>query len=185
MKKYMRFWILWVIVCLLLTGCRSSGALLPTETIPTRTEEIETTDGATEPTEEEEDMKGNQMFTNVQTKRIPYTGLRSSVVYVTDPAQLPQDDAFAGYDADFFRTRALVLVTDTVGSGSIRVGIEDIVIRGNVANVYVSREMPGDVGTCDMATWYIWAEVETGLTCRWAVANPVYNSAANKLVSKW
>lgn len=174
-----------LVVCLFLTGCRSSGAL-PSEIATAPSEgKSETTDGVPLPTEEEEDMKGNQMFANVQTKRIPYTGNKSSVVYVTEPAQLPKDDAFAGYDADFFRTRALVLVTDTVGSGSVQVGIEEIVIRGNVANVYVSREMPGDIGTADMATWYIWAEVEAGLTCRWAVANPVYNSAANKLVSKW
>lgn len=174
-----------LVVCLFLTGCRSSGAL-PSEIATAPSEgKSETTDGAPLPTEEEEDMKGNQMFANVQTKRIPYTGNKSSVVYVTEPAQLPKDDAFAGYDADFFRTRALVLVTDTVSSGSVRVGIDRITVSGNTAYVTVSRELHGDVGTGDMATWYIWAEVEAGLTCRWEVFNPGYRNPRNDRVSRW
>ena len=198
MKKAIQFLSLWIAVCLLLTGCRSSGAVGPSVQYPLQTEgreftadttapgkkETEITAGTTVPAEAEEDMNGNQMFANVQTKRIPYTGNRSSVVYVTDPAQLPKDEAFAAYDGEFFAAHALVLVTDTVGSGSIRVGIEDIVIRGNVASVYVSRELPGDAGTCDMATWYIWAEVEAGLDCRWTVANPVYRGSRNDRVDK-
>ena len=122
-------------------------------------------------------------FGNVQAKRIPYAGNRSGVTYVTDPAQLPQDEAFAGYDAEFFRSHALILVTDTVGSGSVRVSIRDITIRGNTASVTLSRTMAGNMGTADMATWRIWAEVEPGLQYSWSVANPACRTTKVNLVS--
>lgn len=122
-------------------------------------------------------------FGNVQTKRIPFAGIRSGVTYVTDPVQLPKDEAFAGYDAEFFRSRALILVLDTVGSGSVRVGIRDIRVQGNTASVILSRTMAGTVGTADMATWYVWAEVEQGLRYSWSVDNPVYRAARNNWVS--
>ena len=122
-------------------------------------------------------------FGNVQAKRILYTGNRSGVTYVTDPSQLPKDEAFAGYDAEFFRSHALILVTDTVGSGSVRVSIRDITIRGNTASVTLSRTMAGNMGTADMATWRIWAEVEPGLRCSWTVANPAFRTARSNWVS--
>ncbi len=123
-------------------------------------------------------------FENVQAKRIPYTGIRRSVTYVTDPARLPKDEAFAGYDAEFFRSRGLLLVTDTVGSGSVRVGIRDIRVQGNTATVFLSRTMTGTVGTADMATWHIWAEVEPGLDYSWVVADPVRKPLGIRLESK-
>ena len=113
-------------------------------------------------------------FKNVQAQRIPYAGIRRGVRYVTDPAQLPKDEAFSGYDAEFFRSRALLLVTDTVGSGSVRMGIRDIRVR----------TMTGTVGTADMATWHIWAEVEPGLDYRWMVAEPVRKPLGIRLESK-
>ena len=123
-------------------------------------------------------------FKNVQAQRIPYAGIRRGVRYVTDPAQLPKDEAFSGYDAEFFRSYALLLVTDTVGSGSVRVGIRDIRVQGNTATVFLSRNMTGTVGTADMATWHIWAEVEPGLDYRWMVAEPVRKPLGIRLESK-
>ena len=36
----------------------------------------------------------------------------------------------------------------------------------------LAKEMSGTVGTADMATWLLWAEVEQGLTENWTVTNP-------------
>lgn len=179
-------------LCLTAAGCRSAG-MLPSQAGTTPgtapgTESEETTGDVTSPKlpEEGDEIVGTSVnFANVQTLRITYSGAKSNVVYVTSPAQLPKHEAFSAYDAAFFRDRALVLVTDTVGSGSVRVGIDRITVSGNTAYVTVSRELHGDVGTGDMATWYIWAEVEAGLTCRWEVFNPGYRNPWNDRVSRW
>lgn len=173
-------------LCMTVAGCRSAGMVPPAGNTEPSSEANETTGDVTLPQlpEEGDEIVGtNLIFSDVHTQRIGYSGLRSNVVYVTSTAQLPKLEVFAKYDAEFFREHALVLVTDTVGSGSVRVGIERITVSGNTAYVTVSRNLPGEVGTSDMATWYIWAEVETGLSLQWKVTNPVHSQKGNKQVT--
>lgn len=179
--------------CLLLCGCRSTGPT-PGET-ENQTEAL--TENMTEnttqnPTEEATENATAVEFVEIETQdvtlpaigeeptdetgpmgqtgcvRVGYSGNVSSVRYVTSAEQLPDNDALAAYDEAYFETKALVVVMETVSSGSIRVGIESI--ENGV--VTLSHEMPGQVGTADMATWLLWAEVDAGLDCTWSVANP-------------
>ena len=107
--------------------------------------------------------------------RIQYTNNVSSVFYITDVARLPDYEALQGYDAAYFEDKALLVVLESVGSGSAKVGIESV--NGGV--VTLSHEMPGDAGTADMATWVLWAEVEQGLDYNWTVANPALEPAGS------
>lgn len=104
--------------------------------------------------------------------RVAYRGSVSAVKYVTSPDQLPDVEDLQEYDAEWFRDHALILVTETVPSGSIQVAIESVSIDGDTATVTLSHTMEGDAGTMDMAAWLLWAEVEPNLTCTWTIANP-------------
>lgn len=124
-------------------------------------------------TEEEIEVK------NEGKKRITYTNNRSSVVYVTSVAALPDYEELKQYDEDYFKEHALLLVTETVNSGSTDVGIQSVFVKGSVGTVTLSHRMPDlndAVGTTDMATWLMWIEVEQGLNCQWKVANPALKS---------
>ena len=102
-------------------------------------------------------------------QRIEYKQNTSSVRYVTRVEELPPYEALDGYrTAEYFETKALLVVVDTVTSGSVKVSIESV---GN-GTVTLGKEMSGDMGTADMATWLLWAEVEQGLTDSWTVTNP-------------
>ena len=174
-------------LCLTTAGCRSYLPPLPSDGGTGQTQgTTEATTGTTDPSlqEGEEIVGTDMMFNDVGTLRINYTGIVSSVVYITSPAQLPDHEVFSKYDEAFFQDHALVLVTDTVGSGSVRVGIDRIVVNGDTAYVKVSRELPGGIGTADMATWLIWAEVEAGLSCQWRVMNPAYRQNSNDRADK-
>ena len=59
-------------------------------------------------------------------------------------------------------------MVDTVTSGSVKVAIDSV---GN-GTVTLSKEMSGDAGTADMATWLLWAEVDQGMTENWTISNP-------------
>lgn len=107
--------------------------------------------------------------------RVEYQGNVSSVRYITSVDQLPVYEEFAAYDEAYFETKALVVVLESVSSGSVRVGIESM--ENGV--VTLSHELSGDVGTTDMATWLLWAEVEQGLDYEWAVANAALKSNAS------
>lgn len=116
---------------------------------------------------------------NVGKMRLTYTGNRSGVVYVTAASQLPNYSELAGYDDAYFEDHALVLVTETVSSGSVDVGIAAVHVDGQTATVTLYHEAPepGRSNTTDMATWLLWAEVEPGLEgCAWTVANPALKS---------
>lgn len=104
--------------------------------------------------------------------RVDYDGMASSVRYITSADRLPDNEALAAYDEAYFETRALLIVYETVGSGSY---ILDIVSADDGV-VKLSRELPGDVGTADMATWLLWAEVEQGLDYDWRLDEPFYES---------
>lgn len=116
---------------------------------------------------------------NEGKKRITYTGNRSSVIYVTSASALPDYEELKQYDEDYFKDHALLLVTETVNSGSIDVGIQSVFVKGSVGTVTLSHEAPdlNDAAvTTDMATWLMWTEVEQGLDCQWKVANPALKS---------
>lgn len=119
-------------------------------------------------------------FENPGKLRISYEGNRSYVTYITDPLELPAYEELEQYDAAFFADHALVLVVETVSSGSVQVDISSITVAGNAASVTLSRELKGDAGTADMATWMLWAEVEAGLDYQWTVENPSIQSAGVK-----
>ena len=102
-------------------------------------------------------------------QRIEYRQNASSVRYITRVADLPAYEALDGYRSEeYFETKALLVVVDTVTSGSVKVSIDSV---GN-GTVTLAKEMSGDVGTADMATWLLWAEVDQGLTENWTVTNP-------------
>lgn len=108
-------------------------------------------------------------FANPGKTRITYTGSRSYVRYITSVDQLPDEAALKGYDEAYFETKALLIIVDTVSSGSMRLEIGNITLRGDTASVTLDRKMDGDVGTADMATWLLWAEVEKGLDYTWTL----------------
>lgn len=117
-------------------------------------------------------------FSNVGSLRVTYAGNTSWVKYVTDLSQLPEAEGLDQFDEAYFEDHALVLVMETVGSGSVKVGIDRIMVDESTAVVTLSHEMKGDVGTADMATWLLWAEVETDLDYQWSIANPAVTSGA-------
>lgn len=113
--------------------------------------------------------------------RITYTGNRSSVVYITSVDQLPDELDGEGYDEAYFEEHALILVTETVSSGSVDVGILSVAYSGDTALVTLYHEVPdGAMTTDDMATWLIWAEAEPDLDYQWLVENPALESDAVK-----
>ena len=96
---------------------------------------------------------------------------------VTRVEDLPAYEALDGYrNAEYFATKALLVVVDTVTSGSVKVSIDSV---GN-GTVTLAKEMSGDVGTADMATWLLWAEVDQGLTENWSITNPGVQSNLSK-----
>ena len=123
---------------------------------------------------------GSYVPGQVNRLRLTYNGNVSSALYVTSAAQLPDYPELSAYDDAFFKDHALVLVQESVSSGSVEVGIESISLKENhAAVVTLTHQGPseGQVGTADMATWLLWAEVDTGLEdYQWTVANPALES---------
>lgn len=183
-------------LCLLAAGCASAGLGNSTPPGSEPTASVETTglDIETVPTAPTADLYSGQQqdaasglvipdgttagqpleAEGTGKLRIPYSGNGSSVTYVTSAEQLPDYEELKMYDDAYFRSHALVLVTETLPSGSIDVSIAGIDINGSEATVTLSHEGPehGAAGTADMAAWLLWAEVDAGLDCRWTVANP-------------
>ena len=198
MRKYI---IILCVGCLLLMGCRQeleetlgSDSLMQEETtdinvdgtIPGETEvagTVVSVPGTFEwgdpliSTEERETLPGSPLSIYAQGKtRITYTHNQNYVRYITSPAALDHYgiDALKQYDETFFEKKALVLVCETVTSGSLQVSIDQILQQDSQMTVVLSREMPGEVGTTDMATWLIWAEVDAvwdGYS--WVLHNPM------------
>ena len=102
-------------------------------------------------------------------ERIEYKQNASSVRYITRVEDLPDYEALDGYrNAEYFQNNALLVVVDTVTSGSVKVSIGFL----GDGTVTLAKEMSGTLGTADMATWLLWAEVDQGLTDTWTVTNP-------------
>lgn len=173
------------IICLvlallcLLTGCRSAGpvsddqAAQPSESETSATLNTDPSE-TTENTQPTVNLPANDAVTMGQTGklRITYTGNRSGVRYITDPSQLPDHPELAGYGEAYFQEHGLLLVTETVTSGSINVEIQSIIVENGVAVVTLDHQIPSGLGTADMTTWLLWVEVDAGLDLTWNLANP-------------
>lgn len=174
--KY-RFPALLAALCLMLCACHrtapsqspSEPAAAPGSTAPPYQIELE-------PTVPRQDL----IFDEVKSEavRIPFAGSANSIRYITDASQLPDNEALKKYDDAFFREHALILVTETVGSGSVQVDIASIEIDGDTATVTLTHKLPGEIGTDDMAAWLLWAEVDAGLELNWVVANHTIKPSA-------
>lgn len=192
MKRYLICILTFAFLLSLLAGCRSSdgeGASQmeqsqPTtgETAPETTELLPDEIEVTVPKENLNAGEGESdiAVSNVGRLRITYNGNISSVKYVTSVDQLPDYPELKGYDEAYFRDHALLVVLETVTSGSVQVGIGGISLEGSTASVQLTHEAQGDAGTTVMTTWLLWAEVEAGLDYSWHVANPAVESQAEK-----
>lgn len=173
---------LWCLVGML-TGCRSAGPAVATD--PANQTAGSETSNPPEHTEAAQDAQATETGTllpddgdvaidmgNNGRMKIAYTGNRSGVRYVTDPSQLPDYPELAKYDEAYFRNRGLLLVTETVNSGSVRVSIESVIVENGVANVTLKRDIPAGMHTADMTTWLLWLEVDAGLELDWVLVNP-------------
>ena len=137
---------------------------------------IEQTPATTWQTPPEVSGEGTIAFQNLGRLRLSYTGRRSSIRYVNSVKNLPTELQGGGYDDAFFEEYALVCVVDTANSGSIQISFESMTLEEQTVTVTLSKEMPGDVGTADMATWLLWAQVPKGLEdCQWVLANGAAN----------
>lgn len=120
---------------------------------------------------------GSQSVTleSPQKLRINYQqGVGNSVTYVSSVDQLNtyglyDSDKLAAYDDSFFENKGLVLVKYTVNSGSTQVSLGSADRVNNMVSVHVDAQ-PAGIGTSDMATWLLWAEVDKSLgDCQWVL----------------
>lgn len=72
---------------------------------------------------------GSYVPGQVNRLRLTYNGNVSSALYVTSAAQLPDYPELSAYDDAFFKDHALVLVQESVNSGSVEVGIESVSLK--------------------------------------------------------
>jgi hypothetical protein len=183
-----------LLAALLLCGCENK---IPAQTVaaPETAAAPETTEVSTEVTLPEEmtfptlaapenfigTPEGDPIsFENPGKLRVTYTGPRSYVRYVTCVEDLPQEEALKGYDEAFFEEHALLIVMETVSSGSVQLEIGGIYRDGDTATVKLNRAMSGDFGTADMATWLLWAEVSRKLDCNWILDSGVREPQGEK-----
>lgn len=59
------------------------------------------------------------------------------------------------YDSTFFEENTLMLTYVTSGSGSDRFGVNSIFCDGNSFVIHVEQTNSPEIGTCDMAGWFI------------------------------
>lgn len=107
--------------------------------------------------------------------RITYQqGVGNSVTCVSSVDELNRfglygSDKLAAYDKHFFDSKALVLVKYTVNSGSTQLSLDSATQVSNMVSVHVDAQSSG-MGTSDMATWLLWAEVDKSLSdCQWVL----------------
>lgn len=107
--------------------------------------------------------------------RITYQqGVGNSVTCVSSVDELNRfglygSDKLAAYDNNFFDSKALVLVKYTVNSGSTQLSLDSATQVSNMVSVHVDAQSSG-MGTSDMATWLLWAEVDKSLSdCQWVL----------------
>lgn len=110
-----------------------------------------------------------------QKLRITYQqGTPNSITCVSSAEQLKAyglygSETLAAYDDSFFDSKALVLVKYTVNSGSTQLSLGSATQVSNMVSVHVDAQSSG-MGTADMATWLLWAEVDKSLSsCQWVL----------------
>ena len=165
----MRKFAAWILaLCLLMAGCRSTGdgqnADVPTELDAALSERFEQIN-------QQVRSVGAVEFKEGGIQRISYTGAVSTVKYITSVEQLPDYEVFKKYDAEFFRENALVLVTQSTGSGSVKLSIDSLSVEDGKVCVKLKQDISGDVSTSDMAAWLLWVEVSAGLDLEWEMEN--------------
>ena len=176
---------------LLLTGCQAAGGETTPSTGATQpstaaSQSVETTvptlpEGTFNPGPVIGGLEGDELpFENAGKARLKYEGNHSYVRYVTKVEDLPPECSWEGYDEAYFETRALLIVVETLNSGSIEVELEAIRLDGDTASVHIKRTLNGEVGTSDMATWLIWAEVSREYDYNWVLANASQLPAGEK-----
>jgi hypothetical protein len=162
----------------LLAGCRASGGETMPASVPTEENQLQLStvptlpEGELNPGPVMGGLTGDELpFSNAGKVRLGYEGNRSYVRYVTSVDQLPAEGSWTGYDESYFETKALLIVVETLGSGSVELELEAIRVSDGKASIVIGRTMSGEVGTADMATWMLWAEVDKGLEYEWTLAN--------------
>ena len=104
--------------------------------------------------------------------RCRYSVNISTVRYITSVDQVPQVDGMERFDEAYFQEKALLVVLETVTSGSVGVKIDKVTVEDGKAVVTLGHIPGAEIGTTDMTVWMLWAEVEKGLEYQWQVANP-------------
>ena len=69
------------------------------------------------------------------------------------------NEATAGYDDNFFAEHTVILAYVTANSGSLRFGIRDIYQDDSLFCLNVMQMNDPEVGTTDMAGWFMFAEI--------------------------
>jgi hypothetical protein len=156
------------------TAVKPIGASSAQSSSATDSQEREVGTGVVVPGQDSADSLGNVLdFTDTGKTRITYTDNQSSVQYITSVNQMPNIQGLPQYNDTFFEENALVVVIETVTSGSIDVDLQEIRCDDSTATVILSHEQDAEAdGTDDMATWALWAVVKSDLDCQWSVANP-------------
>lgn len=108
--------------------------------------------------------------------RLEYSVNLSSVKYVTSVDQLPDCQGLEAFDDAYFKDHALLIVIETVSSGSVNTGIESVAVHDGNADVTLFHETRTGIVTADMTTWLLWAEVDKDLDFNWSVSNPAVES---------
>lgn len=123
---------------------------------------------------------GNDTVTleSPQKLRITYQqGTPNSITCVSSAEQLKAyglygSETLAAYDDSFFDSKALVLVKYTVNSGSTQLSLGSATQVNDMVSVHLDAQSSG-MGTADMATWLLWAEVDKSLSgCQWVLDSP-------------
>ena len=165
-----------LLALLILTGCQSGA---PAESNPTTVPE-ESQTAQTVPVEEVTQPEapwptlpeGTQVALSDPGKaRLTYEGSVRYARCITCVEELPDLEALKGFDEEFFREHDLLIVLETLGSGSVQVDLDSVVVQDGEAVVKLSRKMNGQMGTADMATWLLWATVDKGLGLTWKLEN--------------
>lgn len=173
-----------ILLCLSLTGCvkapvaPSTGEPAQSQATQPRPTQV-TGEHLLQPTRPEPQGSSLELG-ETGTARMNTSVIVSSVRYITSVDQLPDNEALAQYDAAYFETGALILVMETVNSGSVRVDIEAVTVADGVASVRLLHAPQGDLGVPAMTTWLIWAEVAPGLELQWVLENPAMDSEVSR-----
>lgn len=167
-------------MCMLfsLAGCGNRNAVQQNPTASTQSTGT-TAPTVAKPTTTDPVLQGPLTLGKTGKTRIPYTVNISSVKYITSMNQLPEYEALAEFDEQYFREKALLLIFETVNSGSLQVEIDSVTVEGSNAVVTLSHNTSG-MGTDDMAVWMLWAEVPQGLSLQWSISNPAVESGNSK-----